>query len=118
MDYKEFYASIGVSYEVPFRRFGGERLLKKYLGKMAADKTFPLLQAAMAEGNREEAFRAAHTLKGVALNLELTPLVELSSRLSDVLRNVEQIPPEAQELYKELAAVYDRLVEKLKQLEL
>ena len=119
MDYKEFYAAIGVNYETPLRRFGGsERLLKKYLGKMNDDKTFASLQAAMAGGDREEAFRAAHTLKGVALNLELTPLVGLSSELSEVLRNVETIPPEAAPLYDQLSAAYDTTLEKLRQLEL
>lgn len=40
----------------------------------------------MNEGDYESAFRAAHTLKGVALNLGLGRLAKSSSELTEALR--------------------------------
>ena len=114
MDYKEFYNSIGVNYEVPLRRFGGERLLLKYLNRMPTDPTFGKLRDCMKRKDAEGAFRAAHTLKGVALNLELTPLAIPSSELAEMLRDKRTISAEAIKIYRQIESVYNSILEKLK----
>ena len=48
--------------------------------------SFSQLQSTLEEKNVEEAFRAAHTLKGVAQNLGFTPLYEATATLTEVLR--------------------------------
>lgn len=50
------------------------------------DTSYSNLCAALNEGDYESAFRAAHTLKGVALNLGLGRLAKSSSELTEALR--------------------------------
>lgn len=58
----------------------------------------------MAEKNYEEAFRAAHTIKGVCQNLSFTVLLDSSSRMADALRH--GWTPEADELTGQLEKDY------------
>ena len=117
MDIKEFYASLGVNSEDPLRRFGSQALLRKYLNRLLSDQTFDTLGAALAQGDCEQAFRAAHTLKGVALNLDLGPVVQFSSQLAEALRHAQSIPPEAGPLYEELSRSYRAILTQLSQLD-
>lgn len=50
------------------------------------DASFAALGQAIASANYEAAFEAAHTLKGVAANLSLTPLLRAISELVEALR--------------------------------
>jgi len=50
------------------------------------DAGFGRLAAAVESGDRKEAFEAAHSLKGVLGNLSLTPLYELTSEMTELLR--------------------------------
>ena len=71
MTVKEFYDSIGVSPDEVIKRFGGsETMLTKFLNKFLADTTFNQLEEAVAAGDNETTFRAAHTLKGLAGNFD------------------------------------------------
>ena len=54
--------------------------------KAAGDSTFEKLLAAMNAGQLEEAFEAAHALKGVYGNLAIKPLYEPVSELTEFLR--------------------------------
>ena len=51
-----------------------------------SDKSFKLLEDSMASENFEEAFRAAHTLKGVSQNLSFTKLYQSSHEITEALR--------------------------------
>jgi len=53
------------------------------------DKGFDALAAAIAEGNLDSAFEAAHSLKGVLGNLSITPLFEPISEITELLRAKE-----------------------------
>ena len=60
------------------------------------DSSFSELCRALEEGQREEAFRAAHTLKGVCANLGFDQLRTSASALTELLRlEVSCIPEEA-----------------------
>ncbi len=86
MTIEEFYAAVGGSFEATKARFlSGERVLR-FVKRFPADPSFPSLKTALKEGNAEEAFRAAHTLKGVAQNLGLDSLYESASAVTEVLR--------------------------------
>lgn len=87
MTLQECYAVIGGDYEGVTTRLRGERLVKKFILKFLDDKSYQLFCEAMSQKNYEEAFRAAHTIKGVCQNLGLTPLLESSSQMSDALRS-------------------------------
>ncbi|WP_298031304.1 Hpt domain-containing protein [uncultured Dysosmobacter sp.] len=70
--------------------------------KFLEDKSCGLLRTSMAEKNYEEAFRAAHTIKGVCQNLRFTRLGKSSSRLSDALHH--GWTPEADTLLEQVRA--------------
>ena len=58
------------------------------LVKMAADdKCFDRLAQAVSDGDKKEAFEAAHDLKGALGNLSLTPIYEPVSRMTELLRS-------------------------------
>ena len=84
MDINEFYREIGVDAKDVLNRLGSVVLIKKYLNKFAKDGTFADLKKGIAEKDYQAAFRAAHTLKGICLNLELLPLSEISVNLTDI----------------------------------
>ena len=72
--------------------------------KFLADGSYDLLTQSMEEENYAEAFRAAHTIKGVCQNLGLTKLLNSSSELAEALRN--GFTPEAIPLTERVKADY------------
>ena len=56
-------------YQNTLNRFPNEAFIKKFVLKFLDDNSYANLKEAIAAGNVEEAFRAAHTLKGVCLSL-------------------------------------------------
>ena len=69
------------------RCMGNEALYLKLVGVMLADKNFDKLRSAIGSGNLDEAFEAAHALKGALGNLALTPLYKKTVSLTELLRN-------------------------------
>ena len=108
MTLRECYAAMGGDYEGVTGRLRSERLVQKFVLKFLDDKSYELFRTMMAEGNYEEAFRGAHTIKGVAQNLGFTRLLESSSRMSDALRH--GWTPEADSLTGQLAEDYEATV--------
>ena len=104
MTLQECYAAMGGNYEEVCARLHSERLVQRFVLKFLNDKSYELLCTSMAEKNYEEAFRAAHTIKGVCQNLGFTRLLESSSRLSDALRN--GWTPQADVIVKQLEDDY------------
>ena len=74
MDLKEFYAQIGGSFDAVLSRLCSESFVRKFVLRYKTDPTFEQLKAAVAVKDWESAFRAAHTLKGVAQNLNFGDL--------------------------------------------
>lgn len=87
MTLQECYIAMGGDYDNVLGRLRSERLIQKFVLKFTEDGSFALLCDSMREKNYSEAFRAAHTIKGVCQNLSLTKLLESSSQLSEALRN-------------------------------
>ncbi|XCP83518.1 Hpt domain-containing protein [Roseburia hominis] len=87
MTLQECYNAIGGNYAEVFARLHSERLVRKFVLKFLDDKSYELLCVSMAEKDYDEAFRAAHTIKGVCQNLGFDRLLESSSKLSDALRH-------------------------------
>ena len=86
MTLQEFYASVDESLEDVLARLHKEERISKYLGLFLQDPSFNELEKAFEEEDIEKAFRAAHTLKGVAANLGFQKLYEASSALTEDLR--------------------------------
>lgn len=86
MTIKECYEACGGNYEEVLGRLRSERLVVRFAGKFLADPSFEALKTSLEEKNYEEAFRAAHTLKGVCQNLGLTRLYLSSEKMTEALR--------------------------------
>lgn len=87
MTIQECYEAIGGNYEDVLRRLRSEALIRKFTLKFLEDQSYPLLKQALGDNNYEEAFRGAHTLKGVCQNLSFDRLYEVSSELTELLRD-------------------------------
>jgi chemotaxis protein histidine kinase CheA len=110
----EFYDALGVDISAPLHRFADNgSMLTRFLKKVTADPTYVGLKQFIADQNWGEAFRAAHTLKGVSLNMDLAPLAAASSNLTEYLRPYETIAPDAVragELFDEVTKQYERVM--------
>ena len=71
-----------------------EERVRRYLLRFAGDPTARLLFAALEDGRWADAFRAAHTLKGLCRALGLVPLCAACCALCDALR-AGQVPQNA-----------------------
>lgn len=69
------------------RCMNNEAFYLKMVSRFLEDKTFDRLKAEIANNNLEEAFKAAHSLKGVLGNLAITPLYDVIFEMTDLLRN-------------------------------
>ena len=87
MTLQECYAAMGGNYDEVLGRLRSDRLIRKFVLKFVDDGSYQLLLDSMASRNYEDAFRAAHTIKGVCQNLGLTRLLDSSSRLREALRH-------------------------------
>lgn len=98
---EQCYDALGGSYADVCGRLPSSRLVEKFMGKFLEDDSFSSLCLQMERRCRSEAFRAAHTLKGVCANLGFTRLYESASRLTEALR------PEGQTVSDEEMALLD-----------
>ena len=86
MTVRECYEQMGADYEGVLGRLRSEVLIKKFAKKFLDDGSFRSLKDNLVQKNGEEAFRAAHTLKGVCQNLGFTNLYQPAYELTEVLR--------------------------------
>ena len=108
MTLQECYAAMGGNYDDALGRLRSERLVQKFVLKFLSDGSYELLCRSLEEKNYEEAFRAAHTIKGVCQNLSFTRLYEVSNRLNEALRNGPT--PEAPGLVEAVKTEYEQTV--------
>jgi two-component system sensor histidine kinase/response regulator len=99
-----------------------QHLLRRYAGSHAADMT--QLRACLAAGEREEARRLAHTLKGIAGNLGAVATQRLAAELEDAIKTGHtaaeletQIAATASEIERLSAAILATLPAKQSQLQ-
>lgn len=115
MTAKECYDKIGGDYEgVLGRMMHKESLVIKFAKKFLDDGSYQSLKDNLAEGNVEEAFRAAHTLKGVAQNLGFVSLYEPGSTLADILRGGSM--EGSKELMAQITEAYEKTVAAVREL--
>ena len=69
MTIEQCYEQLHGDYAQVIQRLPSPALVERFLGKFLDDGSFSELTSAMAAGQTEAAFRAAHTLKGVSANL-------------------------------------------------
>lgn len=112
MTTKECYEKIGSNYE---SILGSEALVKRFALKFLKDPSYAELSEALEARDAERAFRAAHTLKGVCLNLGFDRLYEISAAMTEDLRGRDINGGDR--LFSELTTCYEQLTDVIRQLE-
>ena len=115
MTVKECYESMESDYEGVMGRIGSEGLVKRFVLKFLDDPSYLNLEKAVQEQNAEEAFRAAHTLKGICLNLGFDRLYKVSAELTEKLRESELNGYEA--VYGKVQDEYKNTIDAIRKLE-
>ena len=77
MTMQECYKAIGGNYEAVLGRLHSEALIQRFTLKFLEDQSYLQLKQALENKNYEDAFRSAHTLKGVCQNLSFDRLYEV-----------------------------------------
>ena len=86
MTIRECYGELGLDFDAVLSRLVNEKLVQKFALKFLDDPSFQNLKDALDSKDVETAFRAAHTLKGVCLNLGFDNLYKVSSDITEILR--------------------------------
>lgn len=103
MDYSEYI-------DVPSakaRFMGNEALYKKFLFQIPERSLFRDLEERLGEGNAEDAFVAAHTMKGLVANLSLTAVEKNISAVVEPLR-AGNMPDDAD--FQKLKELYEKTI--------
>ena len=117
-NFKAALEEMGMDVDNTVKRFmGNETLYLKFLNKFQADQSVASIQQYIAEQNAEEAFKSAHTLKGVAANLGLDPIAQHASDIVELFRGKTQFSEvdtdKLAALNEELKNKYDALMKLL-----
>ena len=86
MTLEECYRALGGSYSDVLARLVNDKMITKYLNKFTEDTSYRDIFAALENNDYETAFRAAHTLKGICLNLGLENLYKAAYKVTEALR--------------------------------
>lgn len=116
MTVRECYDEIGADYKDVMSRLRKEERVQKFLMKFLDDQSYVLLCSSLKERNMDEAFRAAHTLKGISQNLSLTNLYAPVSQLSDRLKQQREYSEEVQSYFEEVKSEYRKTTESIRKL--
>ena len=90
-DFKETFEAYGADYQSTMARFmGNEKTYLRFLDMLFQDDNLHKLGEALLTDDMTGAFEAAHTLKGVAANMGLTPLHRAVCDIVEPLRAKER----------------------------
>lgn len=96
----------GADVEGTLHRFmGNEALFLKFLLKFKDDMNYRGLLESLDQENYGEAFKYAHTLKGVSANLGLDPISRPASALTELLRGKEESEVDREQVTAQRAAL-------------
>ena len=116
MTVKECYEAFGGNYEEVVSRLRTDERIARFLQKVVDDGSYKLLIDSIATNNVDEAFRAAHTLKGVCGNLSITKFGESSTALCEYLRDKRVIDDSVMAMLETVKADYELTISSIKQL--
>lgn len=114
MTMQECYKAIGGKYEAVLGRLHSEALIQRFTLKFLEDQSYLQLKQALENKNYEDAFRSAHTLKGVCQNLSFDRLYEVSNELTELLRDRTGAQPGISKAMEKVTEVYERMIEEIK----
>ena len=91
MNVKQFYIDINGSYEDALAIMMNDVLIAKMLKMFMANNSYQQIVSLYEQKDYRSLFAAAHSFKGVAGNLALTPLYELASIITEATRNSDDV---------------------------
>ena len=77
MTVQEFYDEVGGDYNEIMSRLRTEDRIRKFAGMFTRDESYKTLVQTINDGNVDEAFRAAHTMKGMCQNIVIAGIEKL-----------------------------------------
>ena len=116
MTIQECYEAFGGNYAEVVSRLRTDERIARFLQKVVTDGSYQLLCDSIASGNIEEAFRAAHTLKGVCMNLSITRFAQSASELTEALRGKTAVTDDLKPLLERVKEDYELTISCIKQL--
>lgn len=115
MTLEECYTKLHGDYNEAKNRLMNDRLIDRFILKFPDDPSMAALNDKVEAGDNVAAFRAVHTLKGVAANLAFTQLFQDASNLTEQLRSLQNDPDPL--LYGKLMDTYNLVIETLREYE-
>ena len=85
MTIEAFYAAVGGDYQATLRRLMVPEIVETFAVRYAQDTTVDRLHRALEAGDAERAFRTAHSLRGLAQNLDFLRLYQAAAVLTELL---------------------------------
>ena len=112
MTLEECYHTLHGDYNEAKNRLMNDSLIERFILKFPEDPSMATLREKIAAGDNAAAFRAVHTLKGVAINLAFTQLFKDASNLTEQMRDLQHDADP--ELYGTLQASYNHVIDTLR----
>lgn len=116
MNIREFYEFVGGNYEDVLKRMVKEERVVKFVRMFERDPSYQGLVTAMDIEDYDEAFRMAHTLKGVCQNLGLGDLEAPCNAITEMLREPHRDVELAKSLLPDVTKQYEHTMEGVKSL--
>jgi len=117
MQIKDAYSQMDADYEDVLSRMMNDRLIYRFNRQFFQNTDYENLVKALSEKDYETAFRMAHNLKGMCLNLGYKKLFEVSSALCEELRggnpegDLEKMLDDVTETYNKVLGGIERMDE-------
>ena len=112
MTAKDVYANLGEDYDEVLSRLMSEERITKYLKKFVVEDYTTKMKESIASKNWEEAFRIAHSLKGMGMNMGTAKLYNSCETLCDALRTGEPTV-DITDMVSLVSAEYAKIVEQV-----
>ena len=91
MNVKQFYIDVNGDYNDALRRMMNDVLIVRMIAKFMSGDSINSLVSLYENKDYRGVFASAHTLKGVAGNLSLTPLFEIACTITEATRNEDGV---------------------------
>ena len=120
MTFKECCEKVGGNYDDIVKRFEKESTAKRFVAKFLSDTTFDDLDLGIKNKSAKDEFFAAHTLKGICVNLGFDDLYRICFEITEMLRETQDADcdfDECTRLLTQAKEKYDIVIDSIKRLD-
>ena len=116
MTIAECYRRLGSDYAQVEHRLCSPGMIVRFITMFLEDDSFGELLCAMRDGRRQDAFRAAYTLRSVCANLGFDRLRDSANRLEHLLSGESDVMPgDAQPLLEAVSQDYTQTISAIRE---